>query len=86
MALIDVYALARRGCRAAAMSPRSRDAAFEAFRAGGLPHRRVEAWKYTDLRAVDARMPSRCGAARCDGKALARDAGACWPDWASGVW
>ena len=27
-----------------------RDAAFEAFKAAGLPTRRVEAWHYTDLR------------------------------------
>ncbi len=26
--------------------------AHERFRAGGLPHRRIEAWKYTDLRAA----------------------------------
>ncbi|MHB2165868.1 Fe-S cluster assembly protein SufD [Alsobacter sp. R-9] len=29
-----------------------REAAFEAFRAHGLPHRRVEAYKYTDLRTL----------------------------------
>ena len=29
-----------------------RAAAFERFAATGLPHRRVEAWKYTDLRAL----------------------------------
>lgn len=29
-----------------------REAAFERFAATGLPHRRVEAWKYTDLRAL----------------------------------
>nr|WP_181707151.1 Fe-S cluster assembly protein SufD [Chthonobacter rhizosphaerae] len=28
-----------------------RDGAFAAFEKAGLPHRRVEAWKYTDLRA-----------------------------------
>ncbi|QBR70561.1 Fe-S cluster assembly protein SufD [Beijerinckiaceae bacterium] len=28
-----------------------REKAFETFRASGLPHRRVEAWHYTDLRA-----------------------------------
>ena len=31
-----------------------RDAAAEAFRSAGLPGRRVEAWKYTDLRPVAA--------------------------------
>jgi Fe-S cluster assembly protein SufD len=29
-----------------------REAAFGAFRAAGLPHRRIEAWHYTDLRAL----------------------------------
>src|SRR6266540_3823363 len=29
-----------------------RAAAFEQFAATGLPHRRVEAWKYTDLRTL----------------------------------
>jgi Fe-S cluster assembly protein SufD len=29
-----------------------RDAAFRRFEAAGLPHRRVEEWKYTDLRAL----------------------------------
>ncbi len=31
---------------------RARDAAAEAFRRAGLPGRRVEAWKYTDLRPI----------------------------------
>ena len=29
-----------------------REAAFERFARAGLPHRRVEEWKYTDLRAL----------------------------------
>ena len=29
-----------------------RDDAFKRFEARGLPHRRVEEWKYTDLRAL----------------------------------
>jgi Fe-S cluster assembly protein SufD len=29
-----------------------REAAFRSFEAAGLPHRRVEEWKYTDLRAL----------------------------------
>src|SRR5436305_737314 len=29
-----------------------REAAFERFTKAGLPHRRVEEWKYTDLRAL----------------------------------
>ena len=34
-----------------------REAAFGAFRAAGLPHRRVEAWHYTDLRALMREVP-----------------------------
>ena len=37
-----------------------RATAFDAFMEKGLPHRRVEAWKYTDLRALmrDAPAPA----------------------------
>jgi Fe-S cluster assembly protein SufD len=53
-----------------------RAAAFERFASVGLPHRRVEEWKYTDLRALmrDAKplaAPPDAGA-----KARAREAGA----------
>src|SRR6202035_4751427 len=53
-----------------------RAAAFERFAATGLPHRRVEEWKYTDLRALmrDAKplaIPPDAAA-----KARAKDAGA----------
>src|SRR3954469_2087403 len=52
-----------------------REAAFERFAAAGLPHRRVEEWKYTDLRALmrDAKplaAPPDAGA-----KERAKDAG-----------
>ena len=40
------------GCPARARSPTSRRQAFEAFERAGLPHRRIEEWKYTDLRAL----------------------------------
>jgi Fe-S cluster assembly protein SufD len=54
--------------------PSLRAAAFERFAAKGLPHRRVEEWKYTDLRALmrdakplaaapDAAAKARAGAA-----------------------
>jgi Fe-S cluster assembly protein SufD len=57
-----------------------REAAFQRFAATGLPHRRVEEWKYTDLRALmrDAKplaVPPD-GAA----KARAKDAGALLAD------
>jgi Fe-S cluster assembly protein SufD len=34
-----------------------RENAFDVFRANGLPHRRVEEWKYTDLRALISDVP-----------------------------
>ena len=40
--------------RPPARRPAVRDAAAEAFRRAGLPGRRVEAWKYTDLRPIAA--------------------------------
>jgi Fe-S cluster assembly protein SufD len=52
-----------------------RNAAFDVFAKHGLPHRRIEEWKYTDLRALmrDARpLASPPDAAA---KARARDAG-----------
>src|ERR1700730_16340428 len=57
-----------------------RAAAFERFASTGLPHRRVEEWKYTDLRALmrDAKplaIPPDAGA-----KARAKDAGALLAD------
>jgi Fe-S cluster assembly protein SufD len=56
--------------------PESREAAFRHFEAVGLPHRRVEEWKYTDLRAF--MREARPLAALPDGstKARARNAGA----------
>lgn len=38
---------------------RLRDEAFDALRAKGLPNRRVEEWKYTDLRALMRELPER---------------------------
>lgn len=53
--------------------PAARRAAFQAFAAAGLPHRRIEAWKYTDLRAglKEAFAPAQCSARTFDAAALA---------------
>ena len=40
------------GCRARARCADARREAFEAYERVGLPHRRIEDWKYTDLRAL----------------------------------
>ena len=52
-----------------------RDAAAARFDALGLPHRRVEEWKYTDLRALIREAKPIAGAPNAAGKARAKDAG-----------
>jgi Fe-S cluster assembly protein SufD len=51
-ALADAYAKARRSLPGGADVAKQRAAAFDVFVNDGLPHRRVEDWKYTDLRAL----------------------------------
>jgi len=53
-----------------------REQAFQQFNAAGLPHRRVEAWKYTDLRALMHDAKPLAGPPDAAAKARARDAGA----------
>ena len=50
--------------------------AFQRFNAEGLPHRRVEEWKYTDLRALMRDAKPLAGMPDAAAKARARDAGA----------
>src|SRR5476651_1104399 len=45
--------------------------AFRAFEASGLPHRRVEQWKYTDLRALMRDAKPLAGAAELSAEAAA---------------
>ena len=52
-----------------------REAAFRRFEAQGLPHRRVEQWKYTDLRSVVRDMKPLAGAPDAGAKARAQSAG-----------
>src|SRR6476659_4274956 len=51
-ALADTYALARERLPGNGAVAAQRAAAFDVFAREGLPHRRVEEWKYTDLRAL----------------------------------
>ncbi len=53
-----------------------REEAFRRFDAAGLPHRRVEEWKYTDLRALMREAKPLAGAPGAAAKARAKDAGA----------
>src|ERR1700756_4631173 len=51
-ALADVFAAARPHLPGGKAIAARRDAAFDIFAKEGLPHRRNEEWKYTDLRAL----------------------------------
>jgi Fe-S cluster assembly protein SufD len=53
-AYLDMFETARAGLPGArdAFVPALRDKAIEAYGRLGLPHRRIEAWKYTDLRGL----------------------------------
>jgi Fe-S cluster assembly protein SufD len=53
-----------------------RAAAFERFATAGLPHRRVEEWKYTDLRALMRDAKPLAAPPDAAAKARAKDAGA----------
>jgi len=53
-----------------------RQAAFERFATAGLPHRRVEEWKYTDLRTLMRDAKPLAGAPDTAARELARHAGA----------
>jgi len=50
--------------------------AFQRFNASGLPHRRVEEWKYTDLRALMRDAKPLAGPPDAAARARAKDAGA----------
>lgn len=73
-ALSDIFAVARERLPGAGNVADLRRQAFEAYERAGLPHRRIEDWKYTDLRtlmrdvlplaaAPDAAAQKRAGAA-----------------------
>jgi Fe-S cluster assembly protein SufD len=51
-ALSDVFAVARGRLPGAGQVAKARQQAFEAYERLGLPHRRIEDWKYTDLRVL----------------------------------
>src|SRR3977135_4383960 len=51
-ALSDAFAVARDRLPGAGKVADARQEAFEAYERVGLPHRRIEDWKYTDLRVL----------------------------------
>src|SRR6478752_5325318 len=48
----DIFAIARDRLPGGGKIAEARRQAFEAYERAGLPHRRVEEWKYTDLRVL----------------------------------
>ena len=51
-AIVEAFARLRDTLPGGARVRERREAAIESFRRTGLPHRRIEEWKYTDLRAL----------------------------------
>jgi Fe-S cluster assembly protein SufD len=51
-ALSELFAVARARLPGAGKVAEARQQAFEAYERAGLPHRRIEDWKYTDLRVL----------------------------------
>src|SRR6266852_1095036 len=70
------FAAARRALPGAEAVAALREDAFRRFESDGLPHRRVEEWKYTDLRALMREAKPLAGMPDAAAKARAKDAGA----------
>ncbi len=75
-ALAASFAAAKRALPGAAAVAALREDAFRRFESDGLPHRRVEEWKYTDLRALMRDAQPLAGVPDAAAKARAKDAGA----------
>src|SRR4051812_1455854 len=72
LAFGDLFAAARGRLPGAGAVTEARQNAFADFASRGLPHRRIEDWKYTDLRALLREVAPLAGAP--DKAALARAA------------
>ena len=75
-ALAEEFAQARSRLPGDGAMAAKRAAAFDVFAREGLPHRRVEEWKYTDLRALMREAKPLAGAPDAAAKARAKKAGA----------
>jgi Fe-S cluster assembly protein SufD len=75
-ALAAEFAAARNSLPGANAIAELRDQAFRRFEAGGLPSRRVEEWKYTDLRALMREARPLAGLPGADEKRRAKQANA----------
>jgi Fe-S cluster assembly protein SufD len=75
-ALAQIFAQARARLPGGEAIAKERAAAFDVFARDGLPHRRVEDWKYTDLRALMRDAKPLAGLPDARAKAHAKNAGA----------
>src|SRR5712691_9466064 len=75
-ALAEAFAAVRAKLPGDCRIAERRAAAFQAFDALGLPHRRVEEWKYTDLRALIREAKPLAAAPDAQAKRRAKGAGA----------
>ncbi|MFS8035774.1 Fe-S cluster assembly protein SufD [Xanthobacter sp. AM11] len=76
LALADTFAAVRAALPGGPDVAEQRAAAFGAFAETGLPHRRVESWRYTDLRALMRDAKPLAAPPDAQAKALAAGAGA----------
>lgn len=74
-ALSEAYAAARGTLPGNGAVTALRDDAFRRFDTSGLPHRRVEEWKYTDLRALMRDLYPLAAAPDATARARAKNAG-----------
>ena len=75
LALAEGYAAAKAKLPGDGKVVALREAAFRRFEAQGLPHRRIEQWKYTDLRALMRDAKPLAGPPDAAAKARAKIAG-----------
>jgi len=73
-ALAQSFAAVKRALPGAGAIDALREDAFRRFETEGLPHRRVEEWKYTDLRALMRDAKPLAGVPDAAAKARAKDA------------
>jgi Fe-S cluster assembly protein SufD len=76
LSLAETFAARKDKLPGAGLVAELREAAFRRFHAQGLPHRRVEEWKYTDLRALMRDAKPLAAPPDAAAKARARSAGA----------
>jgi Fe-S cluster assembly protein SufD len=74
-ALADAFARRRTSLPGGRQVAARREAAFRRFERAGLPHRRVEDWKYTDLRALMREGKPLAETPDAAGKTAAKSAG-----------